>query len=252
MIAGYVCHEAWHAARRHEPCPCQGGCQRQVCISQEGANGAARCTKLCCSRAEQSRYTWAALSHLCCRGCWTSLLQLPQSLMHCEWSGKSKCCKNTCSYGQRKCVSAGSVCIICGQIDASEPLVTAAGGEANDQAQLAKQDVQERLSTIQEGPEGVPSSNEHHPVLGMKSPMQRLRSQGIEAQLRYLATYITTMTNPAAGFFCPNTWGEYMQPKHDIPFSSAFPIVLSSCIPSAPHNITCVISKCGICSRCRL
>ena len=87
-------------------------------------------------------------------------------------------------------------CVNCGQVDASEPLLTAAGGEATDQAQLAKQDAQERLSTIQEGPEDIPSSNVHHPILG-KSPMQGLRSQGIKAELGHLSTYITAMTNLA-------------------------------------------------------
>ena len=53
-----------------------------------------------------------------------------------------------------------------------------AGEVAGDQAQHAKQDVQEGLNTIEEGPEDVPSSNIHHPILGMRSPLQRLTSQG--------------------------------------------------------------------------
>lgn len=111
---------------------------------------------------------------------------------------QERCCKNTCSYGQHRCLTVN---FSWGQVDASEPLVTAAGGEANDEAQLAKQDVQERLSTIQEGPEDVPSSNVHHPILGMKSPMQRLRSQGIEAEVGHISTYITAMTNSAVRFY---------------------------------------------------
>lgn len=78
--------------------------------------------------------------------------------------------------------------------------MTGVGGEANDKAQLAKQDVQERLSTIQEAPEGVPSSNVHHPILGIKSPMQGLRSQGIKVKLAHLSTYTTAMVNPAVRF----------------------------------------------------
>lgn len=54
----------------------------------------------------------------------------------------------------------------------------AAGEVASDLAQHAKQDVQEGLRTIEEGLEDVPSSNAHHPILGMRSPLHRLTSQG--------------------------------------------------------------------------
>lgn len=77
------------------------------------------------------------------------------------------------------------------------PPAHAAGGEARDQAQLEQQDIQEGLSTIQEGPEDVPSSNVHHPILGMKSPMQKLRSQGIAAELACSPKHITATAGPA-------------------------------------------------------
>lgn len=40
------------------------------------------------------------------------------------------------------------------------------------------EDVQGSLSTIEEESDAVPSSDMHHPILGMMSPLQRLRSHG--------------------------------------------------------------------------
>ena len=39
-------------------------------------------------------------------------------------------------------------------------------------------DLQGSLSTVEEESDALPSSDMHHPILGMKSPLQRLRPPG--------------------------------------------------------------------------
>ena len=114
-------------------------------------------------------------------------------------AGTRGCCKNcTYSHGWQIRLTARPLSVNVSNLKRVCSFVTAAGGQARDQAQLEQQ---EGLSTIHEGPEDVPSSNVHHPILGMKSPMQRLRSQGIAAELAYSLTHITATAGPAVSAY---------------------------------------------------
>ncbi|KAL3133781.1 hypothetical protein ABBQ32_008261 [Trebouxia sp. C0010 RCD-2024] len=90
------------------------------------------------------------------------------------------------------------------QPDAAKPAVAALnrvkGEDTSDQAQHAKQDVQEGLSSIEEGPEDVPSSNIHHPILGMRSPLHRLTSQGITAAAAQAPSFAPVRQSSAVNF----------------------------------------------------
>lgn len=183
-------------------------------------------------------------SHAACPGYFGCQSTMSRSCCDCKKGRQKGCCKcYVCSHGQQRRLTASPVSADVSKLMRVCSLVAAAGAEASEQAQPEKQDSQEGLSTIQEGSEDVPSSNVHHPILGMKSPMQRLRSQGVAAELAYSTTHITATTGPAVSCRCnilkATCSQSITQPPamHCLSYQSAavFPVLVTTQPASKPH-----------------